>query len=159
MVRPSGKITVGVLSDTHGLLRPQVTQALQGVHQIIHAGDVGSTEVLETLRQLAPLTVVQGNMDYDLPWRRLPREEVVQIGAHNVLVLHDLERLDLDPEAAGISVVISGHTHRPHVAQEGRVLFLNPGSAGPRRHPLPVTVALLTLQGEEIRGEVLELDC
>lgn len=148
---------IGVISDTHGLLRPEAIAALRGVDRILHAGDVGSAEVLEQLARLAPVTAVRGNNDHG-PWaQRLAQTEVVEIGETFVFVLHDLHELDLDPAAAGFAVVVSGHSHRPDVARRDGVLFLNPGSAGPRRFKLPIAVALLHVRGTEIEAEVVEL--
>jgi|SRR5579872_2480660 len=136
---------IGLISDTHGLLRPQAVQALQGSDLIVHAGDVGKPEVISALEALAPLAVVRGNIDKG-PWAMsLPQTTV--ISAHDALiyVLHDLGELDLDPTAAGFQIVVSGHSHKPSRAERSGVLYLNPGSAGPRRFRLPVTVARLDL--------------
>ena len=136
---------MGVISDTHGLLRPEAVEALQGSELILHAGDVGGPEVLEALEGIAPVVAVRGNMDRT-PWARdLPETEVVEVGGAHIYILHDLATLSLDPWAAGFAVVISGHTHEPGAESEGGVLFLNPGSAGPRRFRLPVSVASLVI--------------
>ncbi len=148
---------IGVISDTHGLLRPEALAALAGCERIVHAGDVGSPEVLEGLRALAPLVAVRGNCDHG-PWaERLPEREVVEAGGHLLYVLHDLAELDLDPSAAGFSAVVSGHTHRPDCYRRERVLYLNPGSAGPRRFWLPVTLARLTIGPGGIEVEEVDL--
>ena len=138
-------VSVGVISDTHGLLRPEALEALQGSELILHAGDVGDPEILEALEGIAPVVAVRGNMDRT-PWARdLPETEVVEVGGVHIYILHDLATLPLDPVAAGFAVVVSGHTHEPNVEAEGGVLFLNPGSAGPRRFRLPVSVASLVI--------------
>lgn len=134
------KRLIGVISDTHGLLRPQAVEALRGCEQIIHAGDVGRPEVLDELRRIAPVLAVRGNVDNG-PWAaKLPPSEVVQIDDCLIYVLHILEDLDLDPPAAGFRAVIVGHSHQPKIATRQGVLYVNPGSAGPRRFNLPVTV-------------------
>jgi putative phosphoesterase len=137
---------IGLISDTHGLLRPQALAALAGSDLIIHAGDVGDPEILEKLKTIAPVFAVRGNIDTE-PWAKaLPETEVVEAGDATICVLHDVKALDLDPAAAGFHIVVSGHSHKPARAERGGVLFLNPGSAGPRRFDLPVTVALLRLE-------------
>jgi putative phosphoesterase len=134
---------IGLISDTHGLLRPQALRALEGSDLIIHAGDVGDPEILETLKTLAPVFAVRGNVDTE-PWAlSLPETQVVEAGPATIYVLHDVHALDLDPVAAGFHIVVSGHSHKPSRTEHGGVLFLNPGSAGPRRFDLPVTVARL----------------
>ncbi len=150
---------IGVISDTHGLLRPAAIDALQGVDRIINAGDVGETAILDALRDIAPLTAVHGNIDRGEVRASLPATEVAQCGEIDVYVLHDLYELDLDPAAADFDVVISGHTHRPLTEYRGGVLYLNPGSAGPRRYELqvPVTVALLRITGKQTNVEMVEL--
>ena len=134
---------IGVIADTHGLLRPEALQALRGVELIIHAGDVGGPEILEALRALAPVYAVRGNTDRGDFGRSLPQTQLVPVGGLQLYVLHELFCLDLDPEAAGLAAVIFGHSHRPHLETKDGVLYLNPGSAGPRRFTLPVTLALL----------------
>jgi len=148
---------VGVISDTHGLMRPAALAALRGADRIIHAGDVGSEEVLAALRALAPVTAVRGNVDRG-PLGRLRRREVVEAGGASLYVIHDVGDLDLDPEAAGVRAVISGHSHQPCIRRAGAVLYLNPGSAGPRRFSLPISVARLTLVGEELEAEIALLE-
>ncbi len=132
---------VGVISDTHGLLRPQALAALAGAEYILHAGDVGDPAILKALRAVAPLTAIRGNTDEGGPCAFLPPTELVTLVEHNLYMLHDVHQLDLNPEAAGISIVISGHSHRPSIEQRRGVLYLNPGSAGPRRFKLPITLA------------------
>jgi uncharacterized protein len=137
--------TIGLISDTHGLLRPQALRALEGSDLIIHAGDVGDPEILEALKTLAPVFAVRGNVDTE-PWAlAIPETEVIETEPATIYVLHDVHALDLDPVAAGFQIVISGHSHKPARTEHGGVLFLNPGSAGPRRFDLPVTVAQLDM--------------
>lgn len=148
---------MGLISDTHGLLRPEAVAALAGVERIVHAGDVGSPEVLAALRRIAPVHAVRGNVD-TAPWARsLPEREAVPCGEVFVYVLHDLTDLDLDPAVAGFVAVVHGHSHRPAVENRGGVLYLNPGSAGPRRFGLPVTVALLHVRRDSSRAEIVHL--
>ena len=149
---------VGVISDTHGLLRAGAAAALAGCERIIHAGDVGSPDVLARLAAMAPVTAVRGNVDVEAWARELPETAAVEIGGTWLFVIHDLGRLDLDPAAAGFAVVISGHSHRLEARRERGVLFLNPGSAGPRRFRLPVGLARLHLGPEGARAELLELE-
>jgi putative phosphoesterase len=145
---------VGVISDTHGYLRPEVAEAFAGVDLIIHAGDIGNHEVLEALRAIAPVHAVRGNMDGG--WAHgLPATEVVEIGEVLIYVLHDAYHLNLDPAVAGFVVVINGHTHRAAVEKRKGVLFLNPGSASP--HSSSGTVALLRIQGTSVEPEIVEL--
>jgi putative phosphoesterase len=148
---------VGVISDTHGLLRPEAIEALQGSQLIIHAGDVGKPEILDELRKIATVSAVRGNVDKTSWAAGLPMTKVVEIGEATVYVLHDLNQLDLDPAVAGFSAVISGHSHRPSAVQKNGVLFLNPGSAGPRRFNLPVSVALLRVTGKIVEPQIVEL--
>jgi putative phosphoesterase len=136
---------VGLISDTHGLLRPEAVEALQGSELIIHAGDVGNPEILESLRGIAPVVAVRGNVDKEEWAQILPPTAVAEAGAVMIYVLHDLNELDLDPRAAGFQIVVSGHSHKPGKMEREGVLYVNPGSAGPRRFQLPVTVALLEL--------------
>ncbi|HZI20401.1 MAG TPA: metallophosphoesterase family protein [Pyrinomonadaceae bacterium] len=153
----TGELLVGVISDTHGLLRPEAVAALAGVELILHAGDVGAPEVLEELGRLAPVRAVRGNNDRG-PWADgLPEREIVRIGRLALYLLHDLKELDLVPEAEGFRVIVGGHSHQPSVAERRGVLYLNPGSAGPRRFRLPVTVALLSVRGTEATAEIVEL--
>jgi putative phosphoesterase len=135
--------TIGLISDTHGLLRPQALSALEGSELIIHAGDVGDPKILAALKNIAPVFAVRGNVDTQ-PWARaLPETEAVEIDGATIYVLHDVHALDLDPVAAGFQMIVSGHSHQPGQAEKGGVLYVNPGSAGPRRFNLPVTVARL----------------
>lgn len=148
---------IGVLSDTHGLLRPQALDALAGVEHILHAGDVGDIAILESLRKLAPVTAIQGNIDRTGPCSQLPATEALELEGHLVYIIHSLADLDLKPEAAGIRVVISGHSHKSSIEERKGVLYLNPGSAGPRRFSLPISVAYLHLDPPSIRAEIIEL--
>lgn len=148
---------VGVISDTHGLIRPEALTALEGVSLIIHAGDIGTQSVLHSLENIAPVVAVRGNTDRDGWAYKLPFTEAVEIGGVSLYVLHDLCRLDLDPETSGFSAVINGHTHRPAIENKGKMLFLNPGSAGPKRSNLPVSVALLRIKNNSLKAEVLML--
>ena len=158
MKDPAGVRTIGVISDTHGLLRPEAIEALREVELIIHAGDIGKAEVLKRLREIAPVCAVRGNID-DGRWaRELRQEEIARIGSTAIHVVHDLGRMNIDPFAGGIRVVVYGHSHRPSVEERQGVLFLNPGSAGPKRFRLAVTLAYLRIGGEnEARGEIIRL--
>ncbi len=150
-------MNIGVISDTHGLIRPEALAVLGGCELILHAGDVGARSVLETLGVIAPVVAVRGNCDKG-PWAQdLPVTEVTKAGGQLIYLLHDLGRLDLDPAAAGFRVVISGHSHLPAVQERQGVLYLNPGSAGRRRFKLPVTVARLRLDANHADAEILEL--
>lgn len=150
---------IGLVSDTHGLLRPEVFPLLDGVDHIIHAGDVGGREILTRLQEVAPVTAVRGNTDGGAFGQSLPMTGVVEVEGYTLYVIHILEELDLDPAAAGIAAVIYGHTHRPQVEDRAGVLYVNPGSCGPRRFSLPVTVARMSLSddGPEVRLIPLEL--
>ena len=150
-------ILIGVISDTHGSLRPEALQALRGSEHIIHAGDIGAPEILEQLAAIAPVTAIRGNIDKRVWARKLPEAEVVEIAGISIYVLHDLARLDLKPEAAGFKVVIYGHSHVPKQETRSGVLYFNPGSAGPRRFKLPVTVGRIALRERKIEAEILSL--
>ncbi len=149
--------TIGVISDTHGVLRPEALKALHGVDVIIHAGDVGRSDILDTLRQIAPVFAVRGNVDYEEWARALPLTERVQVDQHLIYVLHDVQQLALTPEVHGISAVISGHSRKPAVENKRGVLYLNPGSAGPRRFHLPVSVALIRVTARKLEPKIIEL--
>jgi hypothetical protein len=150
-------VLVGVISDTHGLLRPQAVEALRGSDCILHAGDVGAPEILTALAQIAPVTAIRGNVDIE-PWARsLAETEVVEMGGVSIYVLHDLGRLDLKPEAAGFRVVVYGHSHRPKIEEKNGVLFFNPGSAGPRRFDLAVSIGRLMIDAGTVRAELVKL--
>jgi hypothetical protein len=148
---------VGVISDTHGLLRPQACTALEGSDIIVHAGDVGNPQILEQLRSIAETRAVRGNIDTGAWATLLPMTDVVEVGGVHLYVLHDLAALDLDPKAAGFAAVISGHSHRPVAQMRNGVLYLNPGSAGPRRFTLPIAVARLVIGDRLLSHEIIEL--
>ncbi len=150
-------MTVGVISDTHGLLRPEAVAALQGSDLILHAGDVGSESILDQLRAIAPTSAVRGNVDTAIWATALPLTDVIPAGGLDLYMLHDRAALDLDPVAAGFAAVIFGHSHRPGAELRNGVLYLNPGSAGPRRFTLPVSVARLTIDGGRLTHEIIEL--
>ena len=154
---PAGQILVGIISDTHGLIRPEAVAALKGADLIIHAGDVGSPDVLDALRKLAPTFVVRGNID-KADWAgALPATTDVEIGGLMFHVLHDIAELDVDPAAVGYAAVVYGHSHQPSIDLRAGVLFLNPGSAGPRRFRLPVSIARVSVSGQQLRPEIVEL--
>jgi putative phosphoesterase len=146
-----------VISDTHGLLRPEAVEALRGSVHILHAGDVGTPEILESLREIAPVTAVRGNVDHGAWASVLPQSEVIEVDGVSIYMLHILDELDLKPEAAGFNVVVYGHSHKPASESRGRVLYFNPGSAGPRRFKLPVTVGKLIVGGGKVHGEIVTL--
>ncbi|HJU09815.1 MAG TPA: metallophosphoesterase family protein [Candidatus Binataceae bacterium] len=148
---------LGLISDTHGLMRPEALDALRGVNLIIHAGDIGNPAVLEALAQIAPVRAVRGNNDKGQWTESLPAVEVVEIGRHSIYVLHNVAELDLEPTTAGFAAVVSGHSHVPSVNERQRVLYVNPGSAGPRRFKLPVTVAKMTLHSEHCEATIVPL--
>ncbi len=150
-------VRIGVISDTHGLLRAEAVTALRGVEHILHAGDVGDPEILKTLRSIAPVTAISGNIDAHGPCGNLPATEVVTLHGHTFYMLHDGHELDLDPVAAGMAAVISGHSHRPAIEWRRGVLFMNPGSAGPRRFNLPVTLGLIVIHGKDLQPELVPL--
>ncbi len=151
------KTTIGVISDTHGLVRPEALKLLQSSDLIIHAGDIGRPEVLDSLRTIAPVYAVRGNNDKE-PWaEKLPQTEVVEVESHFLYVLHELEHLDLDPGAAQFSAVIFGHSHHPLAEYRKGVLYLNPGSAGPRRFRLPIALARLYIHHKKLTHEIVEL--
>lgn len=151
------RVEVGLVSDTHGLLRPEVIPALEGCDLIVHAGDVGGHEILEALARVAPVHAVRGNTDHGPFGASLPSTEVVEAGGASLYILHIVDELDLDPESAGIGAVIFGHTHRPLVEHRNGVLFVNPGSCGPRRFDLPVTVARMTVVDGEVEVRLIPL--
>lgn len=148
---------IGLISDTHGLIRPEALRALAGVEHIIHAGDVGGVAVIDTLRQIAPVDVVHGNNDKDAWGMKLPARLALELAGVGVHVLHDLNDMDVDPVAAGFHVVVTGHSHKPLITERDGVLFVNPGSAGPRRFSLPVTLGYLTINAGAARAEILPL--
>jgi uncharacterized protein len=150
--------TVGVISDTHGLVRPEALAALAGVEHIVHAGDIGAPEVLAALGRIAPVTAVRGNNDREAWAAGIPETDVVEIGGASLYVLHDLHELDLDPRAAGFAAVIAGHSHQPRQEDRDGVLFFNPGSAGPRRFKLPISVGRLTIERGRVAGALVTLE-
>jgi len=157
MSDPAAKIvTIGVISDTHGLLRPEAVKALHGVDHILHAGDVGGAAILEALRDIAPVTAIRGNVDVAGACAMLPPREVVEIGDGLFYLVHSLQDLDIDPQAAGVVAVIHGHTHRAEIRQAG-VLYLNPGSAGPRRFDLPISLAKIEIVAGKLRARIIPL--
>jgi putative phosphoesterase len=148
---------LGVISDTHGLLRPEAVAALRGTDRIIHAGDIGGPQILASLAELAPVVAVRGNNDHG-PWAEaLPETAVVDAAGTLIYVIHDGGQLDLDPGAAGLAAVVAGHSHKPGQQLRDGVLWFNPGSAGPRRFKLPIAVGRLTVSAEGVRGELLTL--
>jgi putative phosphoesterase len=150
-------VIVGVISDTHGLLRPEAMNALAGSRYIIHGGDVGREAIMETLERIAPVTVVRGNTDVD-PWtERLPKTAVLEAGGIRIYTVHDIAELDIDPVAAEMAVVVYGHSHRPALEHRDGVMYLNPGAAGARRFTLPVTLARLTIAGGQASAEIVEI--
>jgi putative phosphoesterase len=149
---------IGLISDTHGLLREEALRALQGAELIVHAGDVGAPEILDALRAVAPLVAVRGNVDREDWAQALPLTAVAEAGPVNIYVLHDLNQLDLDPMAAGFQVVVSGHSHKLGRSERSGVLYINPGSAGPRRFQLPITVARLDLGVTPWKVEFVDLE-
>jgi uncharacterized protein len=148
---------IGVISDTHGLLRPEAVAALAGVGHILHAGDIGSADVLSELAKIAPVTAVRGNNDKGAWAARIPEHEVFTAGHLSIYMLHDLAELDLDPAAAGFAAVITGHSHKPKIETRESVLFMNPGSAGPRRFKLPVTLGMLEVKRGTIHADIRQL--
>jgi putative phosphoesterase len=147
---------IGIISDTHGLVRPEALAALAGSELIVHAGDVGGPEVLEALAAIAPVRAVRGNNDVGRWAARLPSSDVVEVDGHALYVIHDVKELDVDPAAAGFAAVIAGHSHRPRNERVGGVLYFNPGSAGPRRFKLPITVGRIDA-GRTLSATILEL--
>ena len=148
---------IGVISDTHGLLRPEAVELLQGSEHIIHAGDIGSPEIVPALEKIAPVTAIRGNVDTQ-PWaRRFAEIEVVELAGTHIYVIHDVNALDLNPRAAGFAVVISGHSHQPKQEIKDDVLYFNPGSAGPRRFNLPISLGRLHIGDGMIQGKLLTI--
>jgi uncharacterized protein len=148
---------IGVISDTHGLLRAEALAALAGSDHIIHAGDIGAPDILARLGEIAPVTAVRGNVDKAVWAKRVPETEVLEAGGVSIYVLHRREDLDLNPEAAGFAAVVCGHSHVPKVERVGGILYFNPGSAGPRRFRLPVSVGRLTVQDGRVNAEIVLL--
>jgi putative phosphoesterase len=150
-------LIIGVISDTHGLLRAEAVELLRGSEHIIHAGDIGSPEIVPALEKIAPVTAIRGNVDTQSWARSFPETEVVELDGLHIYILHDVNALDLNPKAAGFAAVISGHSHQPKQEMKDGVLYFNPGSAGPRRFKLPITVGRLAIAGGNLNGEVLRI--
>lgn len=148
---------IGVISDTHGLLRPEAVAALAGVDHILHAGDVGDPEILDRLRRIVPVTAIRGNVDVSGICAELPATEAVELGGRLFYLVHSVHDLDINPSVAGVSVVVSGHSHRPEISERDGVTYLNPGSAGPRRFSLPVTLAKVVLDHAQVRAQIVDL--
>ena len=150
-------IRIGLISDTHGLLRPEAIRFLSGSQLIIHCGDICGPEILTELRRIAPVTAVRGNNDKG-PWAgNLAEYELVAIGAIHAYVIHDLSQMDIEPASAGVGVVLSGHSHKPYIERRDRVLYVNPGSAGPRRFKLPISAAELIVEGDIVTARLFDL--
>ena len=156
--RPRQRMRVGLVSDTHSLLRPEAMAALRGSEHVIHAGDIGDAEILRRLSTIAPVTAVRGNNDVGDWADALPATQQLDLLGARIYVIHDLATLAVDPAAAGIDVVVSGHSHRPHRERRQGILYVNPGSAGPRRFRLPIAVGILTIDREGVDAELLTLD-
>ncbi|PWK91888.1 metallophosphoesterase family protein [Fulvimonas soli] len=150
-------LRIGLISDTHGLLRPQALDFLRGCDRILHAGDIGDATILQALGELAPVTAVRGNNDLGPAYEALPETAFVPLGGVLAYVLHDLKRLDIDPVAAGVQVVVCGHSHKPLAERRGGVWYVNPGSAGPRRFRLPIAVGELRVSGDAVAPRIVEL--
>jgi putative phosphoesterase len=150
-------LRVGLISDTHGLLRPEARAFLMGCDYIVHGGDVGGADILDDLAAIAPLIAVRGNNDTE-PWAaRLPPTELVRVGSVFFYVIHNLEELDIDPTAAGVRVVVSGHSHKPMIEERDQVLYVNPGSSGPRRFKLPISVGEIIVSGNAVKPRIVDL--
>jgi uncharacterized protein len=150
-------MTIGIISDTHGLLRPEAVEALAGSERIIHAGDVGDAAILARLAEIAPVTAVRGNVDRETWAQKLPEMDVLEVDGVSIYVIHDIGKLDLKPEAAGFAAVVYGHSHAPKQELRDGVLYFNPGSAGPRRFSLPICVGKLTIEATGIQGSIVNL--
>lgn len=148
---------IGVISDTHGLLRPEAVEALRGSDHIFHAGDIGAPEIIPRLERIAPVTAIRGNVDRDNWAQRFPETNLVELGGYSFYLVHGLKALDLKPEAAGIAAVICGHSHQPDIEWRNSVLYFNPGSAGPRRFKLPITLGRITMSAGCLHPHIVEL--
>ena len=148
---------IGLISDTHGLLRPEALAYLQGSDYIVHGGDIGSQDILDQLGKIAPVTAVRGNNDRDGWALQVPETDFLQVGDLFIYALHDLALLDIDPAAAGVRVVVTGHWHKPHVEERDGVLYVNPGSAGPRRFTLPISAGELIVDGTQVQARIEQL--
>jgi len=151
-------VLIGVISDTHGLLRPEARVALAEAEHILHAGDVGDPEILDALEEIAPVTAIRGNVDVRGSCSLLPATEAVELGGRLFYMVHSVHDLDIDPKAAEVDVVVSGHSHKPRIERKKDVMYLNPGSAGPRRFDLPVSVALVTVGEGGVEARIVELE-
>lgn len=149
---------IGIVSDSHSLVRSEVIEALGGCDHILHAGDIGSQAVIDELSRVSSVTAINGNIDKGELGARYPSEEVIEIDNIYIYMLHNIHDLDLDPVAAGFQVVVSGHSHKPSIENKEGVLYINPGSIGPRRFKLPIALAILVVENEELCAEVLEID-
>lgn len=149
---------IGVISDTHGLLRPEALGALRGSDQIIHAGDVGDPAILDRLREIAPVTAVRGNVDRGAWAEKLPQTAVLELGGVSIYILHKIDDLDLKPEAAGFAAVVYGHSHVPKQETRNGVLYFNPGSAGPKRFKLPISIGKLIVEDGRVRAEIVDCE-
>lgn len=158
MSTPVSPLEIGIISDTHGLLRPEAVEALAGVDHILHAGDVGDIAILDALRSIAPVTAIRGNVDVFGACAQLPATEVAELGGCLFYLVHAIQDLDVVPAAAGISVVVYGHSHRAEVKERDGVVYVNPGGAGPRRFQLPVTLARAVLEDGQIRVRIVSLE-
>jgi len=154
----SAQIVIGVISDTHGLLRPDALAALQGSNYIVHAGDIGDPDILTRLKEIAPVTAIRGNVDCEAWARKMPETNVLEVGGVSIYILHNLAALDLKPEAAGFSAVIYGHTHVPKQEVKNKVLYFNPGAAGARRFKPPISVGKMIVENGSIQGHTINLD-
>ena len=152
-----GEIQIGVISDTHGLLRPEALFALAGSDHIIHAGDIGEPAILDKLTDLAPLTAVRGNVDHGAWAKKIPEINVLEVGGVSIYIIHNLQELDLKPEASGLAAVVYGHSHVAKQEIKNGVLYFNPGSAGPKRFVLPVTLGKLLIRNQELESAIIEL--
>jgi putative phosphoesterase len=150
-------VIIGVISDTHGLLRPEAVELLRGSEHIIHAGDIGAPEIIPELRKIAPVTAIRGNVDTQAWARGFAETEVVELGGLHIYVIHDANAIDLNPKAAGFAAVISGHSHQPKQEMKNGVLYFNPGSAGPRRFKLPISVGRMEIVGGRVSATILEV--
>src|SRR5215469_10989336 len=146
---------VGIISDTHGLLRPEAVELLRGSEHIIHAGDIGSPDIIPALEKIAPVTAIRGNVDTQSWARRYAETEVIELAGLHIYIIHDLNALDLNPKAAGFAAVISGHSHQPRQEVKDGVLYFNPGSAGPRRFKLPISLGKLEIGNGKVSGEII----
>lgn len=151
-------MNIGLISDTHGLLRPEALDALRGASHILHAGDIGKPEILEGLESVAPVAAVRGNNDTAAWAKDVPETRRIEFGKTRIYMLHDLKELEIDPAQEGYDVVIAGHSHKPEIESRNGVLYVNPGSAGPRRFSLPVSVGMLTLDKGDVNARIIELD-